>query len=119
MNATTPFPVGPVVLTAADIAALPLVPLDPSIAGVTHRIVWRNETSIAGVMTIEGGHHLGRHAHRANHHHIWIIDGAVEILGTVVGPGGYVHVPAQLEHDLDARATAGCTLLYLYLPPTA
>ena len=115
---TTPVPTAPVVLTADDVAALPLVPLDQTIPGVTHRILWRNESSIAGLMTIAGGHQLGRHAHRKNHHHIWIVDGAAEIIGKMVGTGGYVHVPAGVEHDVDARATSGCTVLYLYLQPS-
>ena len=117
MITTTHVPITPVVLTADDIAALPLVPLDQTIPGVTHRILWRNDTSIAGVMTIEGGHQLGSHAHRKNHHHMWITDGSAEILGALVGAGGYVHVPAGVQHDLDARTTSGCTVFYLYLQP--
>jgi mannose-6-phosphate isomerase-like protein (cupin superfamily) len=119
MNPTTPLPAAPVVLTAKDIAALPLVPLDQTIPGVAHRIVWRSDTSIAGVMVIAAGHQLGNHAHRANHHHMWMIDGSAVIMGTMVGPGGYVHIPAGVEHDVDARATSGCTVFYLYQQPPA
>jgi hypothetical protein len=32
--------------------------------------LWRFDSSMAGVLTIEAGHHLGRHAHRAHHHRI-------------------------------------------------
>lgn len=117
MDATTPALAVPVVLTAEAIGALPLVPLDESMKGVTHRVLWRNETSMAGVMTIASGHRLGTHAHRLNHHHMWMLDGQAEILGVVVGAGGYVHVPASVEHDLDASATSGCTVFYLYLRP--
>jgi mannose-6-phosphate isomerase-like protein (cupin superfamily) len=117
MNPTMPQSTDPLVLTAEDIAALASLPLDDSIQGVTHRILWRSDTAIAGVMVISPGHHLGLHAHRVNQHHMWIIDGSAEIMGTIVGPGGYVHVPAQVEHDLDTRATAGCTLFYLYQQP--
>lgn len=108
----------PVVLTADDVAALPLVALDPTNPGVTHRTLWRNDTSSAGVMTIAGGHQLGSHSHRTNHHHMWIIDGAAEILGKMISAGGYVHVPAGVQHDLDARMTSGCTVFYLYLQPS-
>jgi len=108
----------PVVLTAEAIARLPVLPLDPSIVGVSHRVLWRSDNSMAGVMTVDSGQHLGSHTHRLNHHHMWVLEGAAEIMGTAVGPGGYVHVPAGVEHDLDARSTSGCTVLYLYLRPS-
>ena len=104
----------PVVLTPEAIAALPLEPLG-ALAGVTHRIMWRSDTSEAGVMTVERGHHLGNHAHRENHHHMWILDGHANILGSELGSGAYVHIPSGVQHDIDASQTEGCTLFYLYL----
>jgi quercetin dioxygenase-like cupin family protein len=105
----------PAVLTPEAIAALPEVPLG-DIEGVTHRVLWRSETSMAGVMTIARGHHLGDHAHRVNHHHMWVLDGHANILGAELGPGSYVHIPSGTHHDIDASATEGCTVYYLYLP---
>ena len=102
------------VLTPEAVRALPVERLG-SLEGVTHRVLWRTDESMAGVMTIEGGHRLGAHAHRENHHHMWILDGAAIILGTAVTPGAYVHLPAGVDHDNDATATDGCTLYYLYL----
>jgi mannose-6-phosphate isomerase-like protein (cupin superfamily) len=121
MEATTTTAITPVpvVLTAEVIEALPEVPLAESVPGVTHRVLWRDGTSMAGVMTVAAGHRLGLHAHRRNHHHIWVVEGEAEILGAKVGPGGYVHVPAGVDHDLDATATGGCTAFYLYLLPGA
>jgi quercetin dioxygenase-like cupin family protein len=107
----------PVVLTAEEIAALPVIGLGP-IAGVTHRVLWRTEASMAGLMTVEAGKHLGMHAHQTNHHHIWIVEGSATVLGEQVGPGSYVHVPSGVDHDVDATDTDGCTFLYLYLHPT-
>lgn len=104
----------PVVLTPDAISALPLEPLGP-LLGVAHRVLWRTDTSMAGVLTVEGGHRLGAHAHHANHHHMWVLEGSATILGTVVVPGSYVHIPVGVEHDIDAAGTAGCTLFYLYL----
>ena len=104
----------PVVLTPGAIEALPLLPLG-DLVGVSHRILWRNDDSMAGVLTIAAGHHLGRHAHRVNHHHIWVLEGRATILGTDLGVGSYVHIPATVEHDIDASTTDGCTVLYLYL----
>jgi quercetin dioxygenase-like cupin family protein len=69
------------------------------------------------VLTVERGQCLGRHAHRVNHHHMWVLAGHATVLGTQVGPGSYVHVPAGVEHDIDATATEGCTVYYLYLTP--
>ncbi|HZP28226.1 MAG TPA: hypothetical protein VFC99_04695 [Acidimicrobiia bacterium] len=109
---TTPQAV--VVLTPEAIAGLPVEPLG-NLAGVTHRVLWRDGNSMAGVMTVEGGHHLGHHAHRLNHHHMWILDGHANILGADLGPGAYVHIPSGVDHDIDASSTEGCTVLYLYL----
>lgn len=104
----------PVVLTAAQIDERPSTPLgdDPA---VTHRVLWQDGESMAGVLTLEAGHRLGEHAHRVNHHHLWVLSGGATILGTEVGPGSYVHVPARVDHDIDATSTEGCTVFYLYL----
>jgi quercetin dioxygenase-like cupin family protein len=104
----------PTLLTPDEIAALPVSRLG-TIEGVTHRVLWRDERSMAGVLTVDGGHRLGRHAHRENHHHMWVLDGEVEILDRRVGPGSYVHIPSGVEHDIDATSTAGCTVFYLYI----
>ena len=114
VDSTTTAP--PVVLTPEQVAVLPLVPLGTN-AGVTHRVLWSSGTSMAGVMRVEEGHRLGVHTHRANHHHMWILDGRATILGSELDPGSYVHIPSGVEHDIDASATDGCTLLYLYLSP--
>lgn len=106
----------PVVLTAEQIMAIPPEPLGP-IAGVTHRVLWRSESSMAGVLTVEPGHRLGMHAHRVNHHHVWVLDGHAMVLGTTLGSGSYVHIPSGVDHDIDATASEGCTVFYLYLRP--
>jgi hypothetical protein len=106
----------PVVLTAEQVAAVPPRPLG-DIAGVTNRVLWTDGTSMAGVLTVEGGHHLGSHTHRQNHHHMWVLEGSAVVLGTELGPGGYVHVPDGVEHDIDASGSGGCTVFYLYLRP--
>jgi quercetin dioxygenase-like cupin family protein len=108
----------PIVLTANEITAIPPEPLG-SIEGVAHRVLWRNDTSMAGVLTVDAGHRLGAHAHRVNHHHLWVLEGHALVLGTEVGPGSYVHVPSGVEHDIDASGSNGCTVFYLYLQPPA
>lgn len=102
------------VLTQDEIDRLPSVPLGTA-GGVEHKVLWSNESSMAGVMTVAAGHRLGTHSHRVNHHHIWVLDGHALILDQMVGPGAYVHVPSGVPHDLDATETDGCTVFYLYI----
>ena len=83
--------------------------------GVQHKVLWSDATSMAGVLTVGAGHHLGTHAHRMNHHHMWVLDGHAVILGQFLGPGSYVHIPSGVEHDIDATDTDGCTVYYLYI----
>ena len=114
MNFITASP--PITLTAADVQALPLVPLGPH-DGVVHHVVWRDATSMAGVLTVPAGCRLGAHTHRVNHHHIWVDEGRAVVLGAELGPGSYAHVPSGVEHDIDATTTEGCTVFYLYVRP--
>jgi len=105
----------PQVLTSEAIADLPVVPIG-TVQGVERRILWRDGSSEAGILVVFGGHQLGLHTHRSNHHHMWVLDGAATILGTDVGPGSFVHIPSGVEHDIDARATDGCAVFYVYAP---
>jgi mannose-6-phosphate isomerase-like protein (cupin superfamily) len=107
----------PIVLPAELVALIPSRQLGDLI-GVTHRVLWSDSTSMAGVLTVVGGHRLGVHSHRINEHHLWVIDGGAAVLGAHVGPGSYVHVPAGVEHDIDASRTDGCTVFYLYIKPS-
>jgi quercetin dioxygenase-like cupin family protein len=102
------------VVTAAAVEALPVAPLG-DLPGIGNRVLWQDGSSIAGVLDVAAGHRLGAHTHRVNHHHLWVIDGAAQILGEEVGPGSYVHVPSGVEHDIDATGTGGCRVFYLYL----
>ena len=52
---------------------------------------------MAGVLTVEAGRRLGAHAHRVNHHHLWVLNGRATILGTELGPGSYVDIPSGVE----------------------
>jgi quercetin dioxygenase-like cupin family protein len=97
-----------------EIAALPAGRLG-SIKGVSNRVLWQNAHSMAGVLTVERGHRLGTHAHRVNHHHMWVLEGSADIIGRRVETGAYVHIPSGIDHDIDATATEGCIVYYLYL----
>lgn len=109
-------PLSPILLTPDAIERVPALPLGP-LQGVTHRVLWSANGSMAGVLTVNGGCRLGSHTHRVNHHHLWVLDGEAEILGTTVGAGTYVHVPSGIEHDIDASDSGGCSVFYLYLHP--
>jgi mannose-6-phosphate isomerase-like protein (cupin superfamily) len=104
----------PVVLPADGVAALPETDL-PGVPGVTHRVLWRDATSMAGVLRVPSGGHLGAHAHRENHHHLWVLEGTASVLGNLLGPGSYAHVPAGVEHDIEAAGSGPCTVYYLYI----
>ena len=106
----------PFVLTAEAIRELPVEGLG-GIAGVTNRVLWRTGSSMAGVLTVAGGHRLGMHRHRANDHHMWLLDGRATILDVEVARGSYAHVPSGVDHDIDATDTDGCSVFYLYLSP--
>lgn len=107
-------PSQPTVLRAAEVAELPKRPLG-TVAGVENQMLWADATAAAGVLTVRKGHRLGAHTHRQNHHHFWVVSGAAVVLGQEVGPGSYVHIPSGIEHDIDATATEGCTVYYLYI----
>ena len=46
---------------------------------------------------------------------MWVLEGHAEILDTKLAAGSYVHIPPGVVHDIDARATEGCKLYYLYV----
>ena len=106
------------ILTPDAIVELPVAPIG-NLQGVERKILWRAEASEAGILVVFAGHRLGMHSHRANHHHLWVLDGHARILDTIVGPGSFVHVPSGVEHDIDATDTDGCAVFYVYAPLSA
>ncbi len=102
------------VLAAANIGALEEQSLGDR-DGVGRRIFFRDDTSEAGILRLAAGQRLGSHTHRENQHHMWVLDGEAKIAGSRLGAGSYVHVPAGVEHDIDATTTDGCKVFYLYV----
>lgn len=102
------------VVTTEQVAGTPEQPLG-SLVGVANRVLWTNGVSMAGVLTVQGGHRLGAHTHRAHDHHYWVVEGGAAVLGEEVGPGSYAYIPAGTEHDIDASHTDGCSVFYLYV----
>lgn len=101
-------------VTSRAAEALTWRPLEPY-EGVDYKLLWRSGKSVAGLMRIDAGAIVARHAHVRSHHHMWVVDGAVEMLGEVVGPGAYAHIPARVDHELRAVGGRAATVLYLYL----
>jgi mannose-6-phosphate isomerase-like protein (cupin superfamily) len=102
-----------IALGPQEIDALPWKTLGDRV-GVALRALWTDGTSQTGVLRVDPGQRLGRHTHRRHHHDYWLVDGHADVLGRWLGPGSYVHIPAGVEHDVDATETEGCTLFYAY-----
>jgi quercetin dioxygenase-like cupin family protein len=45
---------------------------------------------------------------------MWVLDGEALIADRKLGAGSYVHVPAGVDHDIDASATDGVAVYYSY-----
>jgi len=103
-----------IVLTPAEVDALPGAPLG-TIEGVLNHVLWSDGDSTAGWLIVRAGHHLGPHQHREHSHHMWVLEGHAEILDTRLQAGSYIHIPPGVVHDIDARATEGCKVYYLYV----
>ena len=86
-------------------------------------MLWRDNTSMAGVLTVAVRHYLGAHAHRLHHHHIWVLDGHATILGVdAVGLGSTVGCTAALAASppsIEPRRFAEMTELMQHSPPHA
>ncbi len=102
------------VLSSEDIAGIDQERMGRA-PGALNRVLWSDETSMAGLLTVESGHCMKTHSHHAHHHHVWMLSGHAEILGERLGPGSYVHIPRGVSHGIDASGSEGCTLFYLYL----
>ena len=103
----------PVVLGPQEIDALPWTPLGDH-PGVALHHLWTDGTSRTGVLRVDPGQRLGRHTHRRHHHDYWVVTGHADVLDRWLGPGSYVHIPAGVEHDIDATETEGCTVYFAY-----
>jgi quercetin dioxygenase-like cupin family protein len=101
--------------TAESIEQQRWQPLPQVGAGVAHKVLWQAGRSIAGIMRIEPHGKVEWHSHRLAHHHIWVLQGTVDVAGRLLGPGSYAHVPASVEHGLAAVGAAPTVFLYTYL----
>ena len=106
----------PLIRSEEAIAELPDEPV-PGAPGARRIELWRDHDDEAGVLVVEGGRRYAPPVDRTHDHHLWVMTGRATILGDVLRSGSYVHVPAGLEHEVDATDTGGCRIFYLRLPP--
>ena len=112
MSQTT---MNPVLLQAAAIADMPWEPLDKLGLAVSHKVLWHEGASMAGVMQLGPGGRVDEHTHAVAHHHLWVIEGVIEVAGVSVDAGGYAHVPAGVAHAMVNPTDRPARFLYLYL----
>lgn len=102
-----------VVATRDRIAAMPRRPVR-DMEGVQERTLWSSGVQVSGVMELAAGARMPEHVHEDHSHHVWVVEGSVEILGELLVPGSYAHVPAGVSHEV-AAGDRGCTLFYVFM----
>jgi quercetin dioxygenase-like cupin family protein len=108
------FPGG--VVNAVDATEVEKKPWEPlrGLAGVNHKVVWRSQEMIVGLVRIDPGAEEPGHAHADAQHHVYVLQGSARVGGTLVGTGGFVFVPAGVEHAITDVGADGCTLFYTF-----
>lgn len=104
----------PVVLDAAAIGPVGVEQLS-GMGQTRSKLLWRAGDSIAGVMEVDPHGELPTHVHRDAHHHVSVLSGRCRILGSELGPGAYVHIPAGVDHGVTGVGADGCRFFYRYL----
>lgn len=107
----------PVLVPGPMLDGLPWERLPAIGEGASHKVLWRSGDSVAGLMRLDEGGSIESHTHRQAHHHLWVLEGAIDVLDTTLGPGGYGHVPAGVAHGM-ASTGGPATFFYLYLQPS-
>ena len=83
--------------------------------GVRAKELWRRGDLVDAMIAYEAGARTPGVAHRAAHHHIWVVSGRATVAGRGVSAGGYVYVPPGVGHPIEAGAE-GCVLLQMHRP---
>lgn len=82
-------------------------------AGIHERVLWSGGTQVSGIMDFSPGAGMPEHAHTAHSHHVWIVEGSIDVLGHALSPGSYAYVPPGVAHRVTAGPD-GCTLFYVF-----
>lgn len=83
------------------------------------KLLWRAGASVAGIMEVDPYGELPVHVHPGAQHHMWVLSGRCTILGSELGPGAYVHIPAGVDHGITGVGADACRFYYLYLDPAS
>jgi uncharacterized RmlC-like cupin family protein len=104
-------------ITVLDAASVDQARWEPlrGLPGVTHKVLWRSEDMIVGLVRLEPGAEEPGHAHHDANHHVYVVHGNARIGGEVVHRGGFVFVPAGVSHATTDVGSEGCTLFYTYV----
>lgn len=111
MDTTVPS-IGQVLATADEIAGMPRRPVR-DLPGIDERVLWSKQREVAGIMEFAPDARMPDHVHHDHSHHVWIVEGSLEVLGRTLTAGGYAHVPARVPHGVTA-GTDGCTMFYVF-----
>lgn len=85
----------------------------PGHDGVEHRVLYRDEHTVAGLLRLHPGGGELTHLHLHGEHHLWVLDGTVSIDETPLPSDSYMHVPSKLSHRI-ADTGAGSLLFYVF-----
>ena len=77
---------------------------------VSIKELWSSQGATAGLLRIDPHAREVAHLHSHGRHHLWVLDGHVEINGIGLPEGSYVHVPAGALHALTNPGEQACTL---------
>lgn len=109
-----PSPTGAVrVLDKRSIESQPWQPLR-GLTGIQHKVFWRSENMVAGIIRLEPGAEEPGHAHHDAAHHVYVLQGSARIGGQTVEAGAFAFVPAGVTHATTAVGAEGCTMFYTY-----
>lgn len=89
----------------------------PGANGVEHLALYRDGSSVAGLLRLHGGAGELAHLHLNGEHHLWVVEGDVVIDETNLPAGSYLHVPSRLTHRI--ADTGGGSLLFYVFSVTA
>lgn len=111
MTTTKSLPV-PVVLPGDAVEQLAWRPL-PGAAGVRVKPLCSVPGSSAGLLEMAPGSAEPTHWHALGSHHVWVLAGSVTVESTHLGPGSYLHLPADVLHQVIDDGE-GSTLFYVF-----
>lgn len=111
MDTTTPH-VDQVIATAEQIAGMPRRAVR-DLTGIHERVLWSSGVQVSGVMDFAPDATMPEHVHHDHSHHVWVLEGSVDVLGETLTRGAYVHVPPGVPHEV-AAGPDGCTLFYVF-----